>query len=190
MNWGPETAGLFTTKENGKREFVDKELADAVLYNGNTSITQSYNLRHGGFFNVNYRVRRWQFGGSIQEGLSRPYMHYDDIKREPTAAREVFKSGLVESYNPAVSQLAWIWNFQNVNTDIDSVFVKNRKMVEDLMMKSLGAESDEEFESRFDDYVNFTKSVGATDETMAAITEYFITDYNADFMENLLNYGK
>jgi len=189
MNWGPETAGLFITKENGKREFVDPALADAILYNNNVALTQEYNLRNG-FWNVNYRVRRWQFGGSIMEPLSRPYMHYEDIARDPGTARDLFKSGLVESYDVVVSQLGWVWNFNNVNEDVKSFFEDNRKMVEDLMMRSLGAMTDEEFEARFDEYVNFTKSVGATDETMAAITEYFIDVYNVDFMENLLGANK
>ena len=182
--WGPESAGLFYTKENGKRAFHDQELADAILYNTNVALTMEYNLNNG-FFNVNYRVRRLQFGSHIAGALSFPYMHYDDIARNPGTARDVFKSGLVDDYTPVVSNLAWIWNFPNTNEEIDSVFSKNRKMVEDMMMRSLAATTDEEFEARYDEYISYTKSVGATDETMAAITDYFINDYNKDFMDNL-----
>lgn len=184
QHWGPRSAGLFT-ETDGKRAFNDEALANAMLYNGDPHLLMEYGLRNG-FTNVTYAVRRLQFSAFGSSSVT-PYMMYDDIPRAKTAAIDYFHSGMVESYPTVMTQLPWIWIFPNSVPGVEKMWAA-RTMWEDALMKTLAAQSDDEFNRLYDDFIKITEDIGLTDDTLAAMNADFKVQ-NADFMDVLMNFS-
>ncbi|MDR1600216.1 MAG: hypothetical protein LBS11_10180 [Oscillospiraceae bacterium] len=181
--WGPSTAGLYQTNEQGERRFTDPAIEEASLYNNNPKLLMEYNLTNG-LTNVQYKVRRLQFWPFTAARKYSPYIVYDEVPADKSEARQMFSSGMVDDYRGTVSELAFIWNFTNVVPGVEKMWAA-RQTWEDTMMKSLAAQSEAEFDRLYDEFIAVSKQIGVDEDTLAACTDYFVNTYNAAFMDAL-----
>jgi hypothetical protein len=59
---------------------------------------------------------------------------------------------------------------------------------EDTLMRTLAAQSEEEFDAMYDDFLKIQADIGLNDEALAGMHEYFIKEFNVMYMDDLMNY--
>ncbi|ANE45234.1 hypothetical protein SY83_01580 [Paenibacillus swuensis] len=170
--YGPRSAGLFK-EENGKRTFIDKDIADATSgARPNTVYKDKYGLR-------NEVWPQYPFTLATDKRTKEAV----DIKVTRENWDQHYWYGNVEGLNQVPTEGWFIDNFSDVIPEVKK-FWSARAGFENAMKKVYTAQSDEQFEKLYTDMVDYAEQNGLTDETLVKINQVF-AERNKEQMANL-----
>ena len=175
---------------NGKRVYTNKDLEDCMIRNVANDKDLYYNLISPARTTQGYGATpAWPaISVGIQGGGKwSPQYVYDMSKgkRSPGDANNFFKLGFFEqTKKTVVASDANIWNVTNVSP-LTKAFWDRRPAFESSLIKCFAAETDAQFNTLYNSFLQACKQNGATDAAIAEMNNKYKTIVNKDFMQNL-----
>ncbi|MBP3360820.1 MAG: hypothetical protein J6N52_08210 [Clostridia bacterium] len=171
MNWGPESAGLYTEDENGKLQYKDEELAQQMTL-GKGELVEKYGLLAGtwpGRYTMKatkYHPRSY-YNGDLSFDIGYNPAYYGNVQQIKTNAACIYSA----QATAAIPELNTFW--------------QSRKTFEDALLKVFASTSDQDFENNYQAVITLAEKNGLTDETLAKYDDYFRNKLNKNYMKNL-----
>ncbi len=176
--WGPESAGLFTVDEQGRRIYTDKELENDIVYNANNE-RQLY-------YNVGGSTAAWPgyLGTELNLNLFKPTKNNYPVERQRSEANKAFNYGRVEPFQFEPNCNPGYANLLGQVPEFDK-FWSARQAFESALKKVFAASDDEQFEKLYSELLDIAESSGMTEEAIEAIDKYYKETINPDYTEFL-----
>jgi len=174
--WGPETAGLFTVDADGNRSYVDEELYKCMILNEDNGKAAEYGLYNANVFNRGYSLRP---DGIIQDLLKPSYLAASKADRVAGNAQYYFCPGILPGCSSTenlipVKVAPQVYGALNSQVEGLQSFWAARSGYEDMIKKVIVAESDAEFEKRYEELATFSVENGLTEETLKQYNDLFM----------------
>jgi len=176
VEWGPRSAGLFEDTENGRR-FTNKEVEDNAVRGVANDAQLKYGLNNKQWPGYPAAANKWQ-----------PVYQYEFVPNLRNI-QNFYNTGHIEPMETVNGIAPDIWKF-TAEIEAASKGWDARTDFENALTKVLTAKNDEEFETLFNAMVETGERDGFTEASLDEINEYWKTNVNAPFMENLEEYFK
>jgi len=178
IQWGPESAGLFTEDADGNRRFKDKALEDAAVYGKSSEPLIKYGLDSKAWPGTAYGVNRWK-----------PIYVYDFVPNIQRLNNTYYTTAAYDPMETLQGVAPNIWQFTAEIPELKKAF-DARTDFEKAMTKCLTAKNKEEFEKYYKTFVDKAVRSGYTDEALEKAQQYWEETVNAPYMKYLDEYLK